>query len=67
MATATARVTKPAKRKGRAVAARPDQNIHYNGTDTDSITTLRRQHLALLGLSDIRADLVASLAWGALA
>lgn len=33
----------------------------------DTIATLRRQRLAAFGLSNVRADLVASLAWGALA
>ncbi len=33
----------------------------------DTITALRRQRLVAFGMSQIRADLIASLAWGALA
>ncbi len=32
----------------------------------DNIPTLRRQRLAAFGLSKVRSDLVASLAWGTL-
>ncbi len=67
MATVTARATQPANRKGRASDTRPLPIYLNNGTDTDSTARLRRQRLAPLGLSKIRADLVAELAWGALA
>jgi len=66
MATVTSRATQPANRKGRASDTRPFPSSYQNfGTDIDSIAAIRRQRLAPLGLSKMRADLVASLAWGA--
>ncbi len=62
MQAATAWVTQPTKRKGRALAgARPSLKLHSNSGNTDSITALRRQRLAAFGLSNVRADLVAAL------
>ncbi len=70
MTSATSRVTQPANRKGRkrcVNSARPPQNIACNSDTPNNITALRRQRLALFGLSNVRADLVAALAWGPLA
>lgn len=64
MALATARVTKPAKRKGRAAGtARPLLNISNNGNSEDRTAYLRTQYLAAIGMSELRARLVAGLAW----
>lgn len=64
MALATARARTPNKRKGRtAGTTRPFHGIHNNGTDTDTLSHLRRQYLAAFGMSDLRARLVAGMAW----
>lgn len=65
MPSISARAPQPNKRKGRAVAAaRPDLSIQNISAVSDTTTALRLQRLALLGLSDLRASLVAELAWG---
>ncbi len=57
------------KRESRpALTERLPMICQLGGDDQkDNITDLRRQRLALFGMSNVRADLVASLAWGALA
>lgn len=70
MALATARAPKtPGKGKGRVATTRPIHKLLSNSnSDTNDIAArLRRQHLERLGMTELRADLVASLAWGALA
>ncbi|GAM01977.1 hypothetical protein SP5_070_00600 [Sphingomonas parapaucimobilis NBRC 15100] len=68
MQTSSARAPKPNKRKGRAVAAaRPDLNIHHISNEVDTTAVLRLQRLAAFGMSQSRAYLIASLAWGAAA
>ena len=66
MALATARARTPDKQKGRTVAVRPFQNFSSNSVSEDIAARLRRQHLERLGVSELRADLIASLAWGAI-
>ena len=63
MALATARARTPDKRKGRTVAVRPFQNFHNNGSGQDRTAYLRTQYLAAIGMSELRARLVAGLAW----
>lgn len=54
------------KRESRPVVTERLPMICLLGGDghEDNTTVLRRQRLALFGLSNVRADLVASLAWG---
>lgn len=56
------------KRESRPVLTERLPMICQLGGDDqkDTIATFRRQRLVALGLSKTRADLVASLAWGAL-
>lgn len=67
MPATSARAPQPNKRKGRTATVQPLQNFQRISATADSIAVLRRQHLAGLGMSDLRASLVADLAWGAIA
>jgi hypothetical protein len=64
MATATVRVSKPAKQKGRPVAGRPLTNFINSNDNSSSTTDLRIQRLRLLGIIGARAQLLAEMAWG---
>lgn len=65
MLSASVRVSKPGKRKGRAVAAaRPSQKLHHVSDSTDTTPSLQLQCLARYGVTGIRAGLIASLIWG---
>jgi hypothetical protein len=68
MASATVRAPKSGNEKGRPVAGRPLINSVSNDVCNDSATTLRLQLLTRrLGLTDVRARLVSSMAWEAAA
>ncbi len=67
MRTSSEWAPQPDKRMGQTATVQPIQNLHYVSNTGDSITLLRRQQLAALGMSGLRASLVADLAWGAVA
>lgn len=70
MTLATAGARTPTNRKGRkrcVNSARPSLNIACNSDTSNNIAALRLQRLALFGMSNVRAKLVADLAWGPIA
>lgn len=64
---ATAMGVAPKRERRPAKTERHPVICQLGGDDYgDTIATLRRQRLTAFGLSNVRADLVAFLAWGAL-
>jgi hypothetical protein len=64
MFTAASGSVAPKTRKGRTATVQPSTNFINSNRHANTIETMRKQRLRVMGIYDYRADLIASLVWG---
>lgn len=51
-------------RKGRTATVQPSTNFINSNRQANTIETMRKQRLSVMGIYDYHADVLASLVWG---